>query len=99
MAGEGKPRGAELTGALIGWERRTSSHGVTVTMQIVENAKQYQDRRYHRVTMALNDRQLRSLARDLARAALSRGLDLRSRPSLPKRFLLWSKALVKRSAR
>lgn len=68
-------------------------------MQIVENAKQYQDRRYHRVTMALNDRQLRSLARDLARAALSRGLDLRSRPSLPKRFWLWSKALVKRSAR
>ena len=47
-----------------------------------------------RVTMALNDRQLRSLARDLARAARSRGLDLRSRPPVHKRVWRGLKALV-----
>jgi hypothetical protein len=45
--------------------------------------------------MALNDRQLRSLARDLARAARSRGLDLRARPPIHKRLWQGLKSLVK----
>ena len=80
MAEGQTPRGSEVTGALIGWERKGSRHGIILTMQIVENAAQYQDHRYHRVAVALNDRQLRSMARDLARAARSRGLDLRAKP-------------------
>ncbi|WP_214622096.1 hypothetical protein [Sphingobium nicotianae] len=83
-----------MTGALIGWERRGSRHGVVMTLQIVENAAQYQDHRYHRVSVALNDRQLRSMARDLARAARSRGLDLRARPPLRARIWTRLKSLV-----
>jgi hypothetical protein len=95
MAEEQTARGSRLSGALIGWERRRSRHGVVMTLQIVENAVQYQDHRYHHVTMALNDRQLRSLARDLARAARSRGLDLRARPPIHKRLWQGLKSLVK----
>jgi len=94
MAEEQKPRGTDVTGALIGWERRGARHGVILTLQIVENAAQYQDHRYHRVTMALNDRQLRSMARDLARAARSRGLDLRAKAPLRTRLWLKLRSLV-----
>jgi hypothetical protein len=94
MAEELEPRGSEVTGALIGWARRNSRHGIVLTLQVVENAAQFQDHRYHQVIMALNDRQLRSMARDLARAARSRGLDLRARPPLRTRLWLGFKALV-----
>jgi hypothetical protein len=87
-------RGERLSGALIGWERRGSQHGCVVTLQLVENAAQHHDHQYHRVSMALNDRQLRSLARDLARAAQSRGLDLHARQPLPRRLLTGLKALL-----
>lgn len=89
MAEDQKPDGSQLSGALIGWERQRSRHGMILTVQLVENAAQYQDHQYHRVTMALNDRQLRSLARDLARAAQARGLDLRSQ--LPWRRRMWDR--------
>jgi len=81
-----RERGTDISGALIGWARHSSRHGVVMTLQIVQNAAEYQDHRYHRVSMALNDRQLRSLARDLARAARGRGISLRSKPPLRKRI-------------
>lgn len=94
MAGAQPLPGKRLTGALIGWERHGSEHGCVVTLQIVENATQFQDRQYHRVSMALNERQLRSLARDLARASQARGIDLHARQTLPHRVMTGIKALL-----
>jgi hypothetical protein len=94
MADEQQPRASELSGALIGWERRGSRHGMIMTLQIVENAAQFQDHQYHRVSLAMNDRQLRSLARDLARAARSRGLDLRAKAPLHRRLWTGLKSMV-----
>jgi len=78
---------AEISGALIGWARQSSRHGIIITLQVVHNASDYKDHRFHTVSVALNERQLRSLARDLARAARSRGLSLRARAPLHRR--LW----------
>ncbi len=86
----------EISGALIGWERRSTQHGVIMTLQIIESSEQFQGRGYHRVAVALNDRQLRSLARDLARAAERRGIDLRAHPPFHRRLWIGFKALVTR---
>jgi hypothetical protein len=94
MAEEQSAESRQLSGALIGWERSGSRHGIIVTLQIVESADQYQGRGFHRVSVALNDRQLRSLARDLARAARSRGLNLNARKPLHKRLWNSLKSLV-----
>lgn len=86
--------GTHLSGALIGWKRRNARHGVVLTLQVVENAPQFRDHQYHRVVMALNDRQLRSMARDLARAAEARGIDLRPRLPIHRRVWRGLKGLV-----
>ncbi len=96
MTDERDPARLEISGALIGWERLSTRNGVVMNLQLVETSAQYQDKAYHRVAMALNDRQLRSLARDLIRAAKRRGIDLRARPPLHRRLWIGLKALVVR---
>ena len=86
--------GKRLTGALIGWERKGSQHGCVVTLQIIENAAEYSDNQYHRVSMALNERQLRSPARDLARASQARCVDLHAREPFPKRVVSGLKTML-----
>ena len=67
------------TGALAGWKRCEGMSGIVLTMQIVESVEAYQEQRVAKVQVALNDRQLRSLARDLTRAASERGTELQAR--------------------
>lgn len=64
------------TGALAGWKRSPAANGILLTVQIAQTTESFQNREFATVHMALNDRQLRSLARDLARAAEERGIDL-----------------------
>jgi len=66
-------------GALAGWKRDKTDHGMILTLQVARSSDDYQQRRFDVARMALNDRQLRSLARDLARAARERGIDLDAR--------------------
>jgi hypothetical protein len=70
------------TGALAGWKHRETPSGLVLTLQIAADAEAFRERRFEVVQMALNERQLRSLARDLARATMRRGIDLFARPSL-----------------
>ncbi|MBO9603697.1 MAG: hypothetical protein J7496_14435 [Novosphingobium sp.] len=65
-------------GALAGWRRTPSGHGIVLTLQVAESVAAFERKEFDRVELALNDRQLRSLARDLERAARSRGMDLRA---------------------
>jgi hypothetical protein len=70
-----------VTGPLIGWRREPSDHGIILVLQVVENREQARRKDFTHVNLALNDRQLRSLTRDLIRASESRGLSLASKPS------------------
>ncbi|WEK46183.1 MAG: hypothetical protein P0Y56_14360 [Candidatus Andeanibacterium colombiense] len=74
-------------GALAGWKRTTSGHGILLTLQVAKSVAAFNAKEFDSVELALNDRQLRSLARDLERAARSRGLDLR--PNRTKSLLSW----------
>jgi len=55
-------------------------------LQLASNVSDYADHNLSRVGVALNDRQLRSLARDLARAAEERGIELWPKR---RRWLFW----------
>jgi hypothetical protein len=92
MAEQAMHRGADFSGALLAWKRRGSQSGVVMTLQIVENADQ--DNRCHRVKLQLNDRQLRSIARDLVQIAHERGIEVRTRRSLRERIRRLLKAVV-----
>jgi hypothetical protein len=63
-------------GALAGWKRRPTEHGFLMTLQVAASTEAYRARDFDVVEVALNDRQLRSLARDLHRAAQARGIEL-----------------------
>jgi hypothetical protein len=65
-----------LLGALAGWRRTGTDSGCVLELQLVASKQDFEARNFIRVDMALNDRQLRSLARDLARAAEERGVRL-----------------------
>jgi hypothetical protein len=65
-----------LIGALVGWKRAPSSNGIVLTLQVAEAASDFRDKDFAHVNLALNERQLRSLARDLTRAAEDRGIDI-----------------------
>lgn len=67
------------SGALAGWKRDPSEHGVILTVQVARSTEDFDQHNFDVARVALNDRQLRSLARDLARAARERGIDLGSR--------------------
>ncbi len=75
------------TGALVGWKRVGTATGVVVTMQLAGSSSDFRDGEWDTVRMSLNDRQLRSFARDLARAAEARGIDLFGKPPLWKFWL------------
>lgn len=63
-------------GALAGWKWNTSEHGIVLTVQLVSSPAAYDRCEFDVVQMSMNDRQLRSLGRDIQRAAEDRGLDL-----------------------
>jgi hypothetical protein len=65
-----------IAGALAGWNRTMTTYGCVLTLQVGETEEQFETHDYQRVLVALNDRQLRSLARDLQRAAEFRGIKL-----------------------
>jgi hypothetical protein len=63
-------------GALAGWRRQSTEHGCVLELQLASNVADFAERNLSRVAIALNERQLRSLARDLSRAAEERGIEL-----------------------
>lgn len=67
------------SGALAGWKRDRTAHGIVLTLQVAGSAEDYQRRAFARVRIAINDRQLRSLVRDLTRAAQEQGIELFAR--------------------
>jgi len=81
----------EISGALIEWERRGADHGVIMTLHIAESGMRGN---LHRVSMALNNRQLRALTRDLTRASRARGLTIEAPTPLGTRLWRRLKALV-----
>lgn len=61
-------------GALVGWRWQKTEHGVMLRLQIAPSLADYRARNLQTTDVTLNDRQLRSLARDLTRAVSSRGM-------------------------
>lgn len=76
----------DVYGALAGWKFTPSANGFVITMQIAESVESWKNHDYANVKIALNDRQIRSLARDLDRKVKSRGLVLRPRAAWWKRM-------------
>lgn len=66
----------EAPAILVGWKRDVTEHGIVLTMQVARTADDARLRRNDKVAIVLNERQLRSFARDLVRASASRGLDV-----------------------
>ena len=64
------------SGALAGWKRDRAKHGIVLTLQVAASKEDFDRRAFAGITIAVNDRQLRSLARDLTRAAEEQGLEL-----------------------
>jgi hypothetical protein len=79
-------------GALAGWKREDSDQSCLLTLQVARSSEAFRQRDFEIVELAMNDRQLRSLARDLSRAAGERGLALWGKPPLWKRIIGWSRA-------
>jgi uncharacterized Ntn-hydrolase superfamily protein len=75
-----------VVGALVGWKRQGSENGTVITLK-VQTVGMTSDRQYVDVAIALNDRQIRSLTRDMQRAAAGRGITLWSQPK-------WWRALL-----
>jgi hypothetical protein len=73
-------------GALAGWKRAETEQSCLLTLQVARSTEAFQLRDFDLVEIAMNDRQLRSLARDLIRAADERGLSLWGRPTLKERI-------------
>ncbi len=70
-----------IVGALIGWKRRGSDHGIVLSLQIATSFARAESKDFDHISLALNDRQLRSLARDLQRAAAQRNMRLFAKPA------------------
>lgn len=60
----------------MGWKREASENGIIISLQLLTPESASRDRHFDHVSIALNDRQLRSLTRDLQRAATERGIQL-----------------------
>lgn len=71
------------SGALIGWKRNPSEHGIVLSLQTASSVENARNKQFDTLSLALNDRQLRSLVRDLQRAALERGVQLQADPRRP----------------
>jgi hypothetical protein len=65
-----------VRGALVGWRRTNSTYGVVLRLKVARTAADYRERNLESVEVALNERQLRSFARDLARATHDRNIHL-----------------------
>lgn len=76
-----------IVGALVGWKREPSQHGMIISLQVLNPDTGVEEKKFQRVSLALNDRQLRSLARDLQRAADERGLSLWGASKLRSQYL------------
>jgi beta-xylosidase len=72
---------------LVGWKRDRTPHGYVVTLQLAGSAEDVRRQDYERVSLVVNDRQLRSLTRDLVRALDDRGLDAFHRPTGWRRWV------------
>ena len=68
-----------MTKALVGWKRTSTRNGIVLTLQLTETRANFASCEFEKVSVALNERQLRSLARDLTRAAEERGITLFAR--------------------
>jgi hypothetical protein len=75
-----------VRGALVGWRQSQSEHGAVLRLQVARSAADVRDRSWDKVEIALNERQLRSFARDLVRAAHERDLRLFARRPLWERM-------------
>jgi hypothetical protein len=75
-------------GLLTGWKRTGSSTHIVLTLKIAENVDELENDRPGRVHVAIDDRQLCCLARDLARAARERGLEVWPSTGFFRRHLL-----------
>lgn len=75
-------------GLLTGWKRATSTNHIVLTLKVAETAEEYAADRPGRVHIAIDDWQLCSLARDLARAARERGLEVWPSPGPVRRHFL-----------
>jgi hypothetical protein len=68
-----------IIGALAGWKHEPSGGGLKLTLQIAESAKDFEEKAFQQIIVALNTRQLRSFARDIVRAAESQDIPLFAR--------------------
>lgn len=66
----------EMAGALAGWRRNRTPGGTVLTLQVANSAEAFRAGSYTKLHLALNDRQLRSLARELYRATDEKGIAL-----------------------
>ncbi|SEN65280.1 hypothetical protein SAMN05192583_3262 [Sphingomonas gellani] len=62
--------------AVVGWKQEETRHGVVLTLQLIGDREAYREHRFDHLPIVLGDRQLRSLARDLARATTERGMEV-----------------------
>jgi len=72
---------------LVGWKRTETEHGCVLTLQLARTGSDFAEQKHLRTTFVMNERQLRSFARDLTRAANERGIELFSRPPWWRRLL------------
>ncbi len=79
-------QGKITSGALVGWKWNPTGDGLVLTMQLAASVTDFQENQFEVVQIALNDRQLRSLARDCGRMTEKRGLELWARPKWWRRL-------------
>lgn len=65
-----------MMGLLAGWKRRDTSHGLVLTLEVIDAAEATNPTDFAKVVVALGDEQLCALTRDLARAAKTRNLPI-----------------------
>lgn len=66
----------KAVGLLAGWKQREAEHCLVLTLQILESEQAADDRELGKAMLAVSDRQLCSLIRDLSRTATARNLDI-----------------------
>lgn len=91
----------KILGALAGWKRNKSENGTVITLQVARSSSAFSEKSFDLVTIALNDRQLRSFTRDLQRAAADRKIELHGVPRrlsrITSRIMRWRRAISRPS--
>lgn len=80
--------GYKFVGALLGWKRQPTPNGIILTLHVLRPEASASGREQDNIAVALNDRQICSLIRDLHRAAAQRGLAVRAKPKWWQRVLI-----------